>query len=179
MISMLPLLPEESLKRFYGSARMLRTSAERWQRVHDSRLIGHWEAFPFHSAKDGLSTYVGNHAWLSECVTASIEAALRLQPEMLVVMSKRGANLIKKTVLEGISWRTADIGTPKTTISYFKDSRLSNVMEVVAIPRQWFSCCAGRRVLDFNGSAGVAGGSTGRCGRANRWSPIAGIVGKL
>src|SRR5437763_4990563 len=33
----------------------IKTTTEKWQRANSSRLVGHWEIFPFHSVEDGMS----------------------------------------------------------------------------------------------------------------------------
>ena len=84
-----------------GSARFgnPKTPEARWQRAQSSKLIGHWELFPFHSASDGLSKYVSKCAWLSACMKESIVEAFRFQPETLIIMSKFGCDMVK-TIFE-------------------------------------------------------------------------------
>jgi len=115
------------------------TPEERWERAHSSRLLGHWELFPFHSASDGLNQHIGQYPWLSSCMKESLGAVMRLQPELLLVMSRYGWDMLRNEVLRDQQWRDIEIGKPATRLSYWVGSGKTRTTEIVAIPRQVLS----------------------------------------
>jgi hypothetical protein len=114
-----------------------KTTVERWKRAQSSKLIGHWELFPLHSKSDGLSQLVSHHPWLSLCMKESLAAAVRLQPETLLIMSKFGWNMVKNEMFRNEVWSEAQIG--KVTVSYCLISGKTRATEVIAIPYQVLS----------------------------------------
>jgi hypothetical protein len=134
MISFVGLL-RNGLERF-GPAK---TATAKWQQAHSSHLIGHWELFPFHSSSDGLTRYVNQYPWLSLCMRESIAAIIRLQPELLIVMSKFGWNMLRNDVLVDHRWKETALGRPSTRLSYCVITGETRKTEIVAIPRQVFS----------------------------------------
>jgi len=116
-----------------------KTAEERWQLAQASKLIGHWELFPFHSAKDGLTKCTSHYPWLFLCIKESILAALRFQPEMLFVMSKDGWDILRNDILQNQHWRDTEIGKPATRLSYCAIAGKTRNTEVLGIPRQVLS----------------------------------------
>ena len=83
-----------------------KTTAERWSLAHRSRLLGGWELLPWHSAKDGFSSgVIGPDArpLVRKLCEESLRAAVRAQPEVLLVASSAGYRLVT-TVLEDAQW---------------------------------------------------------------------------
>jgi len=134
MISFVGVL-RDGLDRFGNS----KTAEARWQQAEASKLFGHWELFPFHSAKDGLTKCISQHSWLFSCIKESTLATLRFQPEMLFVMSKDGWNILRNDILQNQHWTDTEIGKPATRLSYCAISGKTRNTEVVAIPRQVLS----------------------------------------
>jgi hypothetical protein len=116
-----------------------KTPKARWERAQASRLIGHWELFPFHSKDDGLSPRVGEYPWLTSCMKESISAAIRLQPELLLVMSPFGWDMLRNKAFPNQQWRDTRIGKPLTKLSYCVIRGKTRPTEIVAIRRQLLS----------------------------------------
>lgn len=115
----------------------LHKGQRRWERADETRLIGGWELLPFHSSSDGMSRNISKHEWLLECASASVNAALRLKPEVLFVASKHGSELVHDSLLAGNRWKEVTIGTGhfETRLAY---SRLEDT-EVILLYRQMFA----------------------------------------
>jgi hypothetical protein len=150
MISFVGVL-RDGLDRF-GLGSLRTAAAERkWRRAQESRLIGHWELFPFHSAKDGLTRHVTKTPWLFDCVKASILAALRFQPELLIVMSIHGWEILTMQVLPNQHWTETKLGNPPTSLSYCTILGTQRTTEIVAIRRQVFATyriCTNQELFD-------------------------------
>jgi len=127
------LLPN-GLERF-GIAR---NSAEKWQLAHTSKLIGGWELFPFHSESDGFSPRIlsekPDEKWLRDCAKESVLAAIKMSPEVLLIASKVGSQIVHR-LLPDAKWRTQRVGSTKIELSYCR----LNKTEVFTIPYQIFS----------------------------------------
>jgi hypothetical protein len=132
MISFVGVL-QNGLNRFGNPA----TAEARWRRAESSQMIGHWELFPFHSKSDGLTKYMNRVEWLRTCVKESLSAALRLEPEALLVMSKDGWNIVRNVLYPSERWIDTKVGAPATSLSYCKIA--SAETEIVAVARQWIS----------------------------------------
>lgn len=132
-MSFAPLL-ESGSEKLQGSG----SAASRWQAVHKSGLLGGWDLFPWHSSSDGLSPFISESVpWLYELCRASVEAVLRFNPQVLLVASKVGYQLIRRELLRDLPWRDFDLGQKiKVPIAY---TRLTSGSEVVTIGRQIFS----------------------------------------
>lgn len=111
-------------------------SEARWRAAQQTQLVGHWELFPFHSSGDGLTARMAEHGWLATCFLENARAAVRLKPELLVAMSKQGAELLKSNILAHEVWVEGTVGCPKAKLAYCKTSEGG---EVLLIRRQWFS----------------------------------------
>lgn len=112
----------------------VRGAQQRWQRAHESRLIGGWELFPFHSESDGITQRICGAHWLHDLVHESLRAALRFAPEVLFIASKAGWRLVRQDLLPSVGWHDSTVGS-KTPISY----AVIGSTEVVAIAHQIFS----------------------------------------
>jgi hypothetical protein len=134
MISFVGLL-RDGLQRFGRP----KTAPEKWRLAHELKLIGHWELFPFHSSSDGLTQHIHQQPWLSLCMREAVAAIVRLQPELLVVMSRFGWNILRNDVLVNNRWKDTEIGNPATRLSYCMIKGKTRKTEIVAIPRQVFS----------------------------------------
>lgn len=114
--------------------------AEKWEKAHTSGLVGGWELFPFHSSSDGLSKFIHEVKWLKECAVESLQAALRLKPEIIFIVSKRGWELIRNELLPNADWSDGFVvgknSKTKTKVSYY---RYSEGTEVIAVAMQMFS----------------------------------------
>lgn len=113
-------------------------SGDKWDMADQTSLIGGWELFPFHSSKDGMSSLMGEVPWLRRCAIESVKAAIRVEPEVLFVASKRGWQFIRLQVLDEANWLDASVGSDRfeTSISY---ARLGSNTEVITIARQIFA----------------------------------------
>lgn len=128
-----------------------RGTKERWRRANDTKLIGHWELFPFHSAEDGLTRHISQCPWLFSCIKESILAALRLQPETLLALSSPAHNLLRYQILGNQRWIDTQIGEPSTRLSYTVVSGQTRQTEIVSVPRQMLSTyriCTNQEVFD-------------------------------
>jgi hypothetical protein len=85
-----------------------RTTRERWLLAHKSRLFGGWELLPWHSESDGFRAGVLAHPRIRHLCEASFRAALRAKPEVLVVASAAGYELVRD-ILKTEEWREATI----------------------------------------------------------------------
>lgn len=114
------------------------SGAKKWEKAYSSELVGGWELFPFHSSKDGISRYIHEVKWLKDCAVESLQAALRLQPEVLFVASKRGWELVRAECLPNVDWKDGFVvsGASKTRVSC---TRYSEKTEIVAVGMQIFS----------------------------------------
>lgn len=122
-----------------GSSRFGKYSSasQRWLCAHQSGLIGGWELFPWHSTSDGISAHIGSQEWLARLIRESVNAAVRFAPEVLLVASKAGFDLIRHQMLPDASWIDSEIGTrTPTKVSYL---RCTGGTDIVAIARQIFS----------------------------------------
>lgn len=135
MISFVPLLQNGAAR--FGNPR---GPAARWQAAHATKLVGHWELFPFHSEADGITRHTGNHQWLDACVHESVSAALRLRPEVLCAFSKQGCRLLRRGILANQHWTDTPIGTSNVRANYSVVPGAQTTTEVVAVPRQVLSC---------------------------------------
>jgi hypothetical protein len=110
----------------------------RWDQASKTKLIGGWELFPFHSNKDGLSQKINDYDWIFRCAIESVKASLRLQPEVLLVVSKQGYQLIRNVLLIDEEWKDGIVGSGsfRTRVSYNKHR---NGTEVIGVARQIFS----------------------------------------
>jgi hypothetical protein len=70
-------------------------AAERWAHAHASRLFGSWDLFPMMSDKDGLSQHVRRRPDLQALAFASVMAALKFRPKVLLVASANGSRLVR------------------------------------------------------------------------------------
>lgn len=109
-------------------------AADRWRRAHESKLIGGWELFPFHSSSDGFTPLVPKVDWLRALIVESVRAALRFSPQVLFVASKAGWKLVRHHLLPELPWQDQVLGG-KTPISYTKNGST----EIIAIGKQIFS----------------------------------------
>ena len=109
---------------------------DRWAKAQQSRLVGGWELFPFHSSKDGLAGLMAHIPWLRACAIESVKAAIRMSPEILFVASKRGWQFVRFDVLGNERWLDSKVGTSRfeTSISY---ARVGDRTEVIALARQF------------------------------------------
>jgi hypothetical protein len=144
-IELLPNGPER-----FGSAD---SSVQRWERAHESKIIGGWELFPFHSDKDGVSAYMTNTDWLRSCAQESISAALRLEPEVILIASKSGWKMARDDLLKDCSWQDTEIPNFKslTSVSYSSIAGRRGRTEIIAISYQLFSArrtFTNRKLLD-------------------------------
>ena len=136
-----------------GAARFghSRTPDVKWQRAQDSGLLGHWELFPFHSAKDGVTRYVNRLPWVSLCIKESALATLRFEPECLLAMSKEGWNLLRNELFPQADWQDDVVGSPATRLSYCVVPGQRRNTEIVAIARQVLSShriCTNRELFE-------------------------------
>ncbi len=114
------------------------SGAEKWEKAYSSKLVGGWELFPFHSSKDGISQYIHEAKWLKDCAVESLRAALRLQPEVLFVASKRSWELVRVECFPDANWNDSFVvsGESKIKVSY---ARYSEKTEIIAIAMQILS----------------------------------------
>lgn len=138
-ISFIGLLPDES-QRF----REAKGSRARWRIAHDQELIGGWELFPFHSNKDGLRKHIISSPWLKQCSMKSLEAAARMQPEVLFIASRVGYDLARKHVWKQYPWSDHLLGNNQ--FAYRPRSNERKRPEIIAI-----SCQLGARRTFSNG----------------------------
>jgi hypothetical protein len=115
----------------------LGSGARRWQFIHESRQLGGWELFPWHSKKDGLTGRVNDFPWLREFFVESIRTAIRIQPQMLMVASKVGWHLIRNEIPELDGWHDFRLGS-KIPVQASYLQTVSGT-EIVALNRQIFS----------------------------------------
>jgi len=111
---------------------------KKWAKAHQSKLVGGWELVPFHSSKDGVSGLMRKVPWLRTCAIESLRAAIRIGPEVLFVVSKKGWQFVRFDVLPEARWQDGTVGSGRmeTNISYAKVGRQT---EIIAIGRQIFS----------------------------------------
>jgi hypothetical protein len=131
-------LLKSGLERF-GNAK---SSEEKWHLAHTSKLIGGWELFPFHSESDGISDHIcsdkHDDKWLRVCAEESVRAAIRMSPEVLLIASKVGSQIIHRLLPPDAKWRATTLSN--TQLSY---CNLCNddgqATEIFSIPHQIFS----------------------------------------
>lgn len=137
-IELLELLPEARAR--VEEFKSARGAEERWKKAHERMLIGGWELIPFHSASDGLTKFAYprrlEHLWISKCAKAAIEAAIRINPHILMVASNAGWRLMRLQLHPEWPWRDK---TPKRrgpTISYCQPDAAKRRPMVIAVDRQ-------------------------------------------
>lgn len=135
MISFIPILRDGAAR--FGNPR---GKVARWQAAHANRLVGHWQLFPFHSEKDGITRHMSRQHWLADCFHESVKAALRLQPEVLLVFSKQAYELLRNQILPTQSWTETPVGARLTPVYYTVCHGAERTTEVVAMRRQVISC---------------------------------------
>lgn len=125
------------------------SSEEKWRRAYESRLVGGWELFPFHSHSDGITQHSSKINWLCACTKESISAAIRLEPEVLFIASKAGYEILKQSYPR-LRWKDGSVknGNRNVKVSYCVVEKT----EIVAIAYQVFSAprvFKNREVLDI------------------------------
>jgi hypothetical protein len=105
----------------------------RWEYIHDRRRLGGWELFPWHSNKDGITSKIGKHTWLAQFMRSSVDAVLRLKPQLLFVASSTGYDVIRLDLLRDRPW--TDFNLSGTKCAY---ARTAENTEIVAIKLQLF-----------------------------------------
>jgi hypothetical protein len=110
---------------------------DRWQQASNSRLVGGWEIFPFHSGSDGVTPRIADKDWVKKIAIESVRAAIRMNPEVLFVASSGGSTIVKEYVLPRAVWISDFIGNScRTEVSYTNTGKGT---EVVTIARQIFA----------------------------------------
>lgn len=111
---------------------------ERWSRANETRLVGGWELFPFHSEKDGMTSKLDKYDWLKDCAKASLKAALRLKPRVLFIASKHGAQLLHDILPQKHEpyERWLGSGSRWASLKYVK---YNSKTEVITVSHQMFS----------------------------------------
>lgn len=113
------------------------SSELKWRAVHESKILGGWELFPWHSISDGISPQIKKTAWLHEFCKESILALIRLQPQIILVASKEGFDLIRHDLLDSVHWIDSEIGqNTSVAVAYI---RLESGCEIIAVRRQIFA----------------------------------------
>jgi len=88
------------------------SGAARWRTMHASRLLGGWKLFPRHSARDGLTAFATKESWLHDFYRESTLAALRMRPQVLLVTSKSGHELMRHDLLTELAWHGLETAAP-------------------------------------------------------------------
>lgn len=86
-------------------------TAQRWEMVQNSGLFGAWELLPWHSERDGFSSAKEN-ALVRELCEASLRAVLRTRPELLVVASMTGYDMLRRS-LPDAAWSDTVVQSSK------------------------------------------------------------------
>jgi hypothetical protein len=129
-------LLNDGVKRF-GNAN---SSEAKWRSAHKSKLIGGWELFPFHSESDGISSHIRDCNpdvyRLRESVEESVRAAIRMSPEVLLIASPVGTQIVHRLFPD--KWFCEELGT-NTRISYCSLRNDGKTTEIFTINHQIFS----------------------------------------
>jgi len=127
---------------------------KKWGKVHETKMVGGWELFPFHSSKDGISSKIDDHNWLKICAIESINAAIRLSPKVLFIASKQGYKLVRNVLCSDLTgWKDGVVSREgdKAALSLYENQ---NGTEIIAISRQIFT--APRKFTNIDIINGVA-----------------------
>jgi hypothetical protein len=86
-----------------------------------------------------------------DCIIESLSAALRFEPECLLVLSREGWSLVRNEMFRNAGWQDDVLGAPATRISYCVIAGKHRKTEIVGIARQLLSShriCTNQEVFE-------------------------------
>lgn len=130
-MSFVPLLPGRT-----EAQAAPQSVAAKWRGVHEDRILGGWDLFPWHSKQDGITCRTADAPWLKDFFSESVQAVLRLGPKVLFVTSSAGYRLIRDNLLPMEPWSDFTLGSRRPAKGCY--ARTASGTEIICVSAQLF-----------------------------------------